>query len=392
MDKVRFGIVGLGVMGSGHAGYLNSVEGATLGALCDINPETLAKLTAQYKVPGFKTHGEMFASGLIDAVIVAVPHYDHVPITLDAFRKNLHVMCEKPVAVSVKAARQVNEEYKKYPHLKFGIMFQQRTNPMFRKLREVIADGELGELTRITWIATTWFRTWTYYAMGGWRATWKGEGGGTIINQCPHNLDQLQWLTGLMPSRVTAVGAIGKTHPIEVEDEISAILEYPNGAIGHFITSTGEAPGTNRLEICGDKGKIVCENGKLMFSRNRKSAQEVNRTSPHPFVHVENWTMEIPYTPGPEAHQIVTTQFVKTILSNGKNSELLAEGTEGVRGLEIGNAILMAGLTRTPVELPVNGDAYDNFILDMTKKYGGKKNLETKTAAKVDFAASFDKK
>ncbi len=395
MDKVRLGVIGVGTMGSGHCGYLNSVAGAVLSAVCDINPETLAKISARHKVPGFKTHRELLASGTVDAVIIAVPHYDHMPIAADAFAKNVHVMCEKPVAVSVKAARQGNEAYaavlKKNPHLKYGIMFQQRTNPMYRKLREVIVDGELGEISRITWIVTNWFRTFTYYASGGWRATWKGEGGGTIINQCPHNLDMIQWAVGgLMPSRVTAVGFVGKTHPIEVEDEISAILEYPNGVIGHFIASTGEAPGTNRLEICGDRGKIVAEDGKIRFWRTRKSVQEVNRTSPDMFAWVENWATEIPYSGPAESHQAVTERFVKTILTDGKNSDLIAEGTEGIHGLSIGNAILMAGLTRQPVNLPVNGDAYDAFILDMAKKYGGRKTLETK-AVESNLSESFQK-
>ena len=395
MDKVRLGIIGVGTMGSGHCGYMDSVEGATLAAVCDTNPETLAKISARHNVPGFKTHQELLASGTVDAVIIAVPHYDHMPIAADAFARNIHVMCEKPIAVSVKAARQGNDAYaaalRKNPDLKYGIMFQQRTNPMFRKLREVITDGELGEISRITWIVTNWFRTWTYYASGGWRATWKGEGGGTIINQCPHNLDMIQWAVGgLMPSRVTAVGFVGKTHPIEVEDEISAILEYPNGAIGHFIASTGEAPGTNRLEICGDRGKIVAEDGKIRFWRTRKSVQEANRTSPEMFAWVENWAIEIPYSGPGESHKAVTERFIKTILTNGKNSDLIAEGTEGIHGLSIGNAILMAGLTRKAVDLPVNGDAYDQFILDMAKKYGGRKTLETK-AVESNLADSFQK-
>jgi len=390
MDKVRFGVIGLGNMGSSHLSYLGQVAGASIAAVCDIDKPKKEKFAKQYNVPGFDTHKELLASGTVDAVIIAVPHYFHVPIAIDAFAKGVHVLSEKPIAVSVKAAREVNEAYKKYPKLKFGIMFQMRTNPMYQKLREVIADGELGEISRITWIVTNWFRTWSYYASGGWRATWEGEGGGTLINQCPHNLDMIQHVvSGLMPNRVTAVGSIGKTHPIEVEDEISAILEYPNGAVGHFITSTGEAPGTSRLEIAGDRGKIVAENNKLMFTRTRKSVQEINQKSPDSFANVETWDMEIPYNKNrSESHRTVTENFVDVVLHNKPNSALIAPGTEGVRGLEIGNAIMMAGLTRKPVELPMDGKAYDRFILDMAKKYGGKKKLKTK-AAHVDMNASF---
>lgn len=395
MDKVRVGIIGVGGMGNGHASYMNNVDGAVFAAVCDTDAEKLAKATEKYKVPGFKTHKELLASGTVDAVIIATPHYDHVPIAKDCFEKGVHVMCEKPIAVSVKAAAEGNAAYeaalKKFPNLKFGIMFQQRTNSTYQKMRELIKDGELGEITRITWIVTNWFRTWSYYASGGWRATWKGEGGGVLINQCPHNLDMIQYVVGgLMPSRVTAVGFVGKTHPIEVEDEMSAILEYPNGAIGHFITTTGEAPGTNRLEICGDRGKMVAENGKLMFTRTRKSVRETNQKSPEMFAKVESWAIDVPVDKNNEAHKTMTDRWVKVIRENMPNSALIAEGTEGINGLAIGNAIMMAGLTRKPVELPMDGAAYDAFIEEMAKQYGGRKTLEKREVVN-DLASSFQK-
>jgi predicted dehydrogenase len=395
MSKIRFGVIGLGNMGSHHSRYMNSVPGATLAAVCDIDPEKRDKFTAELSVPGYATASELLDSGAVDAIVIAVPHYDHMSIAAEAFSKGIHVMCEKPIAVSVNAAREGIGAYeaalKKFPHLKFGIMFQQRTNTLYQKLRELITSGELGEVSRITWIVTNWFRTWTYYASGGWRATWKGEGGGVLINQCPHNLDLIQYVVGgLMPSRVTAVGTVGKTHPIEVEDDISAILEYPNGATGHFITTTGEAPGTNRLEIAGDRGKIIAEDGKLTFHRTRKSVTEVNQTSPESFAWVETWKCEIPFTPGGDSHKIVTDQFVDVILKNKPNTDLIAPGPDGVKGLEIGNAIMMSGLTRTPVNLPVDGAAFDAFILDMAKKYGGKKTLQTKKVL-ADLGDSFQK-
>jgi predicted dehydrogenase len=391
METVRIGIIGYGNMGSSHAQYFGQLTGATLAAICDVNPERCKSAAERYKVPVFASHHELLASGTCDAIIIAVPHYDHVPIAMDAFERGVHVMAEKPLAVSVTAAHQVAEAYKRYPKLKFGIMFQLRTHGLYRKVRQLVADGELGEITRVTWIITNWFRTWTYYGSGGWRATWKGEGGGVLINQCPHNLDLIQWvLNGLMPSRITAVGFVGKTHPIEVEDEVSAILEYPNGAIGHFITSTGEAPGTNRLEICGDRGKLVAEQGKLKFYRTRQGVREVNEKSPESFASIETWEIDIPFTTNrtPE-HQIVTQRFVDVIRENRPNSDLIAQGPEGARGLEIGNAMLMSGLQRRAVELPVNGAEYDAFIEQMHKTYGGRKTLQTRKPASADMAASF---
>jgi predicted dehydrogenase len=263
-----------------------------------------------------------------------------------------------------------------------------RTVPLYKKIKSLVAEGELGDVTRLSWIVTDWFRTWSYYASGGWRATWAGEGGGVLINQCPHNLDLIPWLTGMMPSRVTAVASLGKTHPIEVEDEVSAILEFSNGAIGHFVTTTGEAPGTNRLEICGDRGKLVAENGKLTFHRTRKGVRETRETSPEAFAQVETWQSDIPIAPGgPDGHRAVMQNFIHAIQSD---EPLIAPGAEGARGLEIGNAMLMAGVTRKPVDLPLDGDAYEQLLKDLHQQYGGKKTLQTR-AVQADMASSFSK-
>jgi predicted dehydrogenase len=377
-------------MGSFHVDAFPSIKGATLTAICDAFPRNLEN--AGQKVPAarkFESHQQMLDSGLIDAVLIATPHTLHPPIAIDAFARGIHVLCEKPLAVTVKQGRSVVDAAARRPELKFGMMFQQRTMSIYRKLRELISEGELGEISRVTWLVTDWFRTWAYYASGGWRATWTGEGGGVLINQCPHNLDLIQWLTGLTPNRVTAVGFIGKTHPIEVEDEVSAILEYPNGAIGHFVTSTGEAPGTNRLEIVGDRGRIIAENDKLRFTRTRKSVRETRETSKDAFARMETWEIEISL-PASEAegHKVITQNFVNAIT---KDEPLIVPGVEGLQQLELGNAILMAALTRRAVDLPLDGDAYDQFIADMTKTYGGRKTLKTDPNANVNMAASFQR-
>lgn len=389
MDNVRFGVVGLGNMGSFHVDSFPTIKGATLAAICDASQKNLENVGKKTDARRFGDYREMLAAGAIDAVLIATPHVLHPDIALAAFDKGVHVLCEKPLAVTVKQGRAVVDAAAKHPDLKFGMMFQQRTMPIYRKLRELIVEGELGEISRITWIVTDWFRTWAYYASGGWRATWAGEGGGVLINQCPHNLDLIQWLTGLTPNRVTAVGFVGKTHPIEVEDEVSAILEYPNGAIGHFVTSTGEAPGTNRLEIVGDRGRIVCEHDKLRFSRTRKGVRETRETSKEAFAKVETWEIEIPHgTSDGAGHKLVTQNFVDAVL---KGEPLIAPGADGLRQLELGNAILMAALTRKAVELPLDANAYDQFIADVTKQYGGKKTLKADPNASVNMAASFQR-
>ena len=390
MDKVRIGLVGCGGMGSSHLSYLNTVEGAQVAAVCDIDEAKTKKYSGIFNVPGFMHHKELLSSKTCDMVMIATPHYDHPIITRDAFAAGLHVLSEKPIAVDVKEARLTNEVYlSKYADkLKFGVMFQMRTSHLLKKVREMIASGELGELFRMTWIVTDWFRTWTYYGSGGWRATWAGEGGGVMLNQCPHNMDQLQWLLGgKMPTRVTAVASVAKRHPIEVEDEMNAILEYDNGMIGHFITTTGEAPGTNRLEFAGDRGKLVMERGQLKFFRTRKSVTDVLQTSPEAFASIETWECEIPVSraPGGESHKAITQNFVNAV---AKGEKLIAEGIDGVKGLELSNAMILSGLTRKPVDLPVDGEVYQKFLKDMAKQYGGKKTLQKRDAV-VDMNASF---
>ena len=387
MNNVRFGVAGLGNMGSYHVETFGDIAGAALEAVCDAQPQKLEAIAGKTPARRFERYQDMLASGLIDAVLIATPHFQHPEIALGAFERDIHVLCEKPLAVTVGQGRRVVDAAAARPNLKFAMMFQLRTNSLYRKLRELIADGELGEISRVTWIATDWFRTWAYYASGGWRATWSGEGGGVLINQCPHNLDLIQWITGLSPRRITAVGFVGKTHPIEVEDEVSAILEFEGGAIGHFVTSTGEAPGTNRLEIVGDRGRIVAEHDKLHFSRTRKSIREVRETSREAFAHVETWEIEIPHhAAGVEGHRVITQNFTNAVL---RNEPLIAPGIDGLRQLELGNAMLMSALTREPIELPLGSDAYDRFLHEVTHTYGGRKALKTDPTATADIAASF---
>lgn len=384
-------VIGLGNMGTGHIDYLPKVPGVTLSAVCDTDAGKLSRAMAKLEAAGepaqgFASPAEMLEAKVADAIIIATPHYDHPPIGIKGFETGHHVLVEKPIAVGVKGARELIAAARQYPKQVFGIMYNQRSNPMYQKLRQLIADGELGEITRVTWLITDWFRTHTYYASGGWRATWSGEGGGVLINQCPHNLDLIQWITGIVPNRVTAVGYIGKRHPIEVEDEMSAILEYPNGAIGHFVTTTGEYPGTNRLEICGDRGKVVAEKGRLTFTRTTRNVTEVNETSPESFAHIETWEIDIPYPKAPAMgeHERVCRNFIDACT---KGTPLLAPGEEGVKGLEIGNAMIMSAMQKRSVNLPLDGDAYDQLLLDLAKQYGGKKTLATKNV-EVDLSAS----
>ena len=373
MQTVRFGVVGLGIMGDNHLKTFAGLKDATLTAVCDTKPERVEKFAPQYNVKGFTDYREMLNSGLIDAILIATPHYDHGKITLDAFEKNIHVLCEKPMTVSISEARKVIAAHReRYSHLTFALDLTFRSGGNWQSMRNFIAEGHLGKIQRITFVITEWFRSWAYYASGGWRATWAGEGGGVLLNQAPHSLDLLQWIPGMMPKRVTAVAFLAKQHPIEVEDEVSAILEYDNGAIGHFITTTGETPGSNRFEIAGDKGLLWSEGDQVKFRQLKKSVKWLLEDTPELFPKKESELVDIPMIDSKQNHAALTQDFINNIVHK---TPLLAPGEDGAASLELGNAMLMIGVTRKPVELPVDSAAYDAFLQELTKRYGGNKKV-----------------
>ena len=279
MRKIRLGIVGIGNMGSGHSRNLSDgkVPEIELSAVCDINPQRLdwAVKNLPETVEKFDNASKMFNSGLIDAALIATPHYLHPPMVMEALGCDLHVMSEKPAGVYTKQVREMNEAAAKSNKV-FGLMYNQRTDHIFRKMKELVSSCELGAIKRTNWIVTSWYRPQAYYDSGSWRATWAGEGGGVLINQCPHNLDLWQWICG-MPVKVRAFCHEGKWHDIEVEDDVTAYVEYDNGATGVFITTTADAPGTNRFEITLDGGKMVCEDGELHLYRLEMNEREFNR-------------------------------------------------------------------------------------------------------------------
>ncbi len=361
MDKhhVRIGIIGVGGMGSHHARYLleGKIKRARLAAVCDTDP---ARLQAFKDIPGYASADALFASREVDAVLIATPHYAHTTIGVAALKAGLHVLVEKPISVHKADCERLIAAYRKRPRKSqvFSAMFNQRTTPCFIRVRQLIQDGELGEIRRTNWIITNWFRTQAYYNSGGWRATWQGEGGGVLLNQCPHNLDLFQWICG-MPSSVRAFCGLGKHHAIEVEDDVTAYLEYPNGATGVFITTTGEAPGTNRLEITGDRGKIVIENGTVQFTRNEIPSNVFLKTSQEGFATPAVWNIDIPVSGASPQHQGITQNFVDAILDR---TPLIAPAVEGIHSVELGNAMLLSSLTGRTVDLPMSGAAYERLL------------------------------
>lgn len=358
MTILKVGIIGLGNMGTSHAKRLfnREIDGAILTAVCDVREERMVKAREEFgdRVKRFLSIDEFFTDADIDGVIIATPHYDHPPLAIRAFEKGWHVLCEKPAGVYTKNVRLMNEAAAKSGRV-FSMMFNQRTNPLYQKMRELIQSGELGEIKRTNWIITDWYRAQSYYDSGGWRATWEGEGGGVMLNQSPHQLDLWQWITGMMPTRIRSFCGFGKYHDIEVEDDVTAYVEYENGATGLFVTSTGEAPGTNRFEVAGDRGKLVIENGNLTFWRLRQSEREFNQTFTGGFGEPECWKIDIPVRGKNNQHLGILENWVDAILNE---AELLAPGEEGIKSLAISNGVYLSSWLDDWVELPIDEDLY----------------------------------
>jgi len=375
MAKLRIGVIGYGNMGRGHVeNFMNGkVPTMEVSAVCDISPARLDALKASYpEIPVFDNATDLFKSGLCDLVIIATPHYDHPSLAIEAFSYGLHVITEKPAGVYTKQVKEMNEAAAKSDKL-FGIMYNQRTNPVYQKLRQMIQRGDLGKIKRVTWIITDWYRPQAYHDSSTWRSTWKDEGGGALINQNPHQLDLWQWLFG-MPDRIFAKASFGKYYNIEVEDDVMAYFEYDNGMTGEYITSTGEAPGTNRLEIACDMGKVVVEDNQIIFKRNIISEREHNATNTRPFGRPECWTCNIPADfSGGEQHVGIFKNFASAIL-NG--TALLAPGEEGVNGLTISNAIHLSAWTGETVDVKNFPD--DRFYELLQEK------IRTSTVVKKD--------
>ena len=379
VGNVRLGIVGLGNMGAVHARHhAPALRGAELAAVCDVLP---AKLEGYDGVERFTDSGEMIRSGTVDAVLIATPHYSHTTIGIDAFHNGLHVLVEKPISAHKADAVRLIEA--KRPGLVFGAMFQTRSSGTFQKIRKLIQSGELGEIQRVNWIVTNWFRSAAYYASGGWRATWGGEGGGVLLNQSPHNLDMYQWLFG-MPVKVRAFCEYGKYHDIEVEDMVTAFMEHPNGATGVFVTTTGEAPGTDRLEVAGDRGRLVYENGRIQFDRTTQPVAEFRETTPELFSAPELWRCEIPVGGHSPSHLEILQNFVDAI---NLGTPLLAPGEEGLHSLELANAMLYSSWTGETIELPLDGAAYEAALQEKIAGSRHKKAVREQTAA--DMSASY---
>lgn len=381
MDKkIRYGIVGYGAQGSSYCNILTGTpmfpgmpvgyrpEHAELGCVCDIDP--VKRETVKEKFPGvpvYEDYKEMIASGNCDAIITTVPHYLHHEMAIYAMEHGMHVIGEKPAGVRASDVQKMIDCSKAHPEVSFGIMFNQRTNKLYQKIREIVASGELGEIRRSNWIINTWWRPDSYYQQSAWRATWGGEGGGVLVNQAPHQLDLWQWICGV-PCEVTSVNINGCHRDIAVENDVTIVTRYPNGATGSFITCTHDAIGTDRFEIDFDAGKIVVENStKATIYRMKQTEKEMNDTMDmmqvamltrsnssggglydvEEFENNDGWGVQ---------HGTVMENFALHVLTG---SDLLAPGADGIMGVRLANASQLSAWTGKTVPLPCDEEQYN---------------------------------
>ena len=358
--SIRLGIIGCGNMGTSHmqnmlAGCMPEFELTAVADLKEARRQAALEMFPNVKV--YNDGSELIASGEVDAVLVATPHYLHPTYAIEALNAGLHVMIEKPAGVYTKQVEEMNEVAAKSDK-SFAIMFNQRTNPCYIKLREMLQGGQYGEIKRVNWIITDWYRTQSYYDSGDWRATWSGEGGGVLLNQCPHQLDLWQWLCG-MPCKVRGFLHEGKWHNIEVEDDVTIYVDYPNGATGVFITTTGDYPGTNRLEITLDRAKLICENGKLTVFELAVSTDEYTKTCEDGFSSIDFKEYEAELDGRNDQHIEVMNKFAASIL---RDEPMTASGQEGINGLTISNAAFLSSWLGETVTLPIDEDKFYSLL------------------------------
>lgn len=382
MDKIKLGIIGFGNMGTGHTANImgGNCPEVQLVAICDKNPDRCEFGKNKYpdaNITYFTDAIEMLDSGLINACLVAVPHYDHAKYSMECMKRGIHVMCEKPAGVYTRQVREMIAESEKHPEVVFGMMFNQRTNPVYRKMYELVHSGKYGEIRRTNWLITNWYRSQAYYNSSDWRATWAGEGGGVLLNQCPHQLDLWQWICG-MPVKVQSKIKYGKWHDIEVDDDVTTFVEYENGATGVFITTTGDGKGTNRFEVQMDGAKLVVEDDKLTVTEFEMKESEFTKINTEVFGMIKTHNLEVEIENKNPQHIGVVNAWAGKILHG---TPLIAEGAEGLKGVILSNAMHLSDFLGKEIELPFDEDLYYEELM---KRVATSKKKENVTATFAD--------
>jgi len=381
--RVRVGVIGVGNMGSAHCKWLEGHPQLVLTAVADVIEARRARWAADESVPVFDSGQALIQSGACDAVIVATPHLSHVALASAALKAGLHVLVEKPIAAEIKDAEQLLNVPTATGQI-LALMFNQRTNPAYGAIRDWVKNDTFGPLRRMNWVITDWFRAQSYFDSGDWRATWRGEGGGALLNQAPHQLDLLCWMFG-RPSQVFANCGFGRWHSIGVEDEVSAVLRFENGATGTFVTSTGEAPGRNRLEVVLDRATLVYDTREdviLIEETSIPISEAIQRNKAFQKPKTQLRRFEVNGQGG--QHQAVLDNFGEAIVSG---AELIAPGADGLDSLMLANALTLSGAIEQKIDLPLSALRYRRWL--RRQQRAEKPRAQPVVAALNDLSGSF---
>ncbi len=377
---INLAVIGLGPIGAMHVDNLLASDVAKVVAICDQRP------VSDEKYSGLKFYDkvdDLLNAGGFDAVIVATPSFTHYNLAKQIIEAGYNVLIEKPLALCTADAMEV-ESLAKEKNLLCAIMLNQRTTPIYARIKELLSTGELGKINRVSWTMTNWYRPNIYVTSSTWRGTWKGEAGGALINQSIHNLDILAWAFD-MPKSIKAWCKYGKYHDIEVEDEVICHMDLGEGTSLSFITSTGEYTGVNRLEIAGDKAFVVAENGELKITKFKGvSLSEFTRNTDQPFSSPESELIVETFEGNGAQHMGVITNFVRAL--EGKE-ELDYKLSEGIKSLELANAMLMSSWTNSEVAMPLDHNAYKAELGKHLEN--SKLREEVQKVGTIDFSKSF---
>jgi len=357
VEALRYIVIGVAASIFPTHRRAQEAEGVNVVAACDIRVEAGQQRAAEIGCAFYEDYRTMLAETRPDVAVIVTPHPLHPSMTIDCLRAGCHVLVEKPMAVDVAEADQMITEAEKSGRI-LAINFQQRFRPIIERARALVAEGAIGPLVR-TLSIEPWFRTAYYYRTATWRATWKGEGGGVLLNQAPHTLDILCHLAG-MPSKVWGWTRT-RYHAIEVEDTAQAMLEYPNGAPGYLTVSTVEAGVQPRVQIIGERGAIELMGDQLTVHRFSPSTREYMLTSDEMFGKPKTTSETLEFDAG-LGHQAVYHDL-KAAIADGRPPR--ADGREAIMSLELANAIVLSSYAGGPVTLPLDRAAYGELLADL---------------------------
>ena len=345
---------------SAHRRGFDAVD-AQVVAVQDINTQRAQAVAAEF---GARFHHDVDALWAEDAdvALILAPHPFHAQMAIAALRAGKHVLVEKPLAVSVAEGDAMVAEAERAGRM-LAVCLQQRMRGEVVEARRLIAASFLGRLLRADLLAT-WPRRRAYFELAAWRGTWRGEGGGVLINQGQHDMDLLLHLAG-SPARVFAKTPT-RMHEIETEDSVQALLEWENGALGSVHISTVEVDEAQRIELTGTRGRLRLTPGRLVSITNDEDFED--------FRAAQGGAFDVPGTGEPRVfegaggdHANLYRDLAEALVGGRPP---IASGADALRTLELANAIQLSGRTGREVELPLDREAYSALLESLRSAAG----------------------